>query len=141
MTRRYLLDTCVLSEPVSARPHPLLTARLRENLARCATAAPVWHELWYGACRLPPSRRREALERYLRESVGATLPILPYDDQAARWHAEQRARLAAAGRSAPFVDGQIAAVATAAGRVLVTCNVFHFAGFEELEVVDWRVPD
>jgi len=136
--RGYLLDTCVLSEPVSARPDARLVARLRENLARCATAAPVWHELWYGACRLPPSRRREALERYLRESVGATLPILPYDEEAARWHSEQRARLAAAGRTAPFVDGQIAAVAAAAGRVLVTCNASHFEGFDGLEVVDWR---
>ncbi len=38
----------------------------------------------------------------------ATLPILPYDERAAEWHGEERARLKRSGRIAPFADGQIA---------------------------------
>jgi tRNA(fMet)-specific endonuclease VapC len=98
----------------------------------------VWHELLFGCARLPSSRRRSALESYLEESVRATVPILPYDEAAAAWHARERARLASLGRSAPFTDGQIAAIAAVHKLVLVTANRAYFDGFLDLEIEDWR---
>ena len=64
--------------------------------------------------------------------------MLPYDEAAARWHGEERARLEALGRPAPFVDGQIAAIAHASGLILVTTtNTRDFARFKDLTVENW----
>jgi len=138
VTIRFLLDTNVISEPIRPSPHPGLLDRLREHHNRIATAAPVWNELLFGCQRLPPSRRRDALESYLLLTVRNGVPILPYDWTAAEWHATQRAKLAALGRTPPFVDGQIAAIAKVNHLILVTSNRLHFEVFEELEIQDWK---
>ena len=57
---------------------------------------------------------------------------------AADWHAAERARLTGLGRTPPFVDGQIAAIAHVNGLVLVTANVADFRHFADLSVEDWR---
>jgi tRNA(fMet)-specific endonuclease VapC len=134
---RFLLDTNVLSEPVRARPSPAILARLRRHAHEIATASIVWHELLFGANRLARSRRRSALERYLQEVVLRTLPVLPYDAAAAAWHARERARLEKRGRPAPFVGGQIAAIARVNDLVLVTANPADFRAFEGLAIADW----
>lgn len=84
--------------------------------------------------RLPPSARRQKLERYLEEVLEPALPVLPYDGQAAEWHAAERARLTRAGQMPAFVDGQIAAVAAINGLALATLNLQHFRSFRGLEV-------
>lgn len=137
MTLGYLLDTGIVSAPVSKKPDPAILARLDELGPECAIAAPVWHELTYGCRRLPKSRRRAALEAYLRDVVHGSFPILPYDEAAATWHGEERARLESLGRPAPFVDGQIAAVAHVHGLVLATTNDKDFVRFKGLKVVNW----
>jgi predicted nucleic acid-binding protein len=43
------------------------------------------------------------------------------------------------GRTPPFVDGQIAAIAVTRGLILVTNNVRDFQHFSGLVVVDWRL--
>ena len=137
MTLGYLLDTGIVSAPVSKRPHPAILERLREHGPECAIAAPVWHELTYGCRRLPKGKRRAALEAYLHEVVHGSFPILPYDEPAATWHGGERARLEALGRPAPFVDGQIAAIAHVHGLVLATTNDKDFARFKGLKVENW----
>jgi tRNA(fMet)-specific endonuclease VapC len=137
VTLRYLLDTSVVSEPALASPNARLIHRLEQRAAQCAIASPVWHELVYGAARLSDGRRRAALDYYLQGVVRERLPILPYDTDAAEWHARERARLEAAGRSPPFVDGQIAAIAATRNLILVTANRRDFAAFREVEVADW----
>jgi tRNA(fMet)-specific endonuclease VapC len=107
----YLLDTNVLSEPARPSPNPGVQRRLRETEGTVATASPVWHELWFGCYRLPASRRRTALEKYLLDVIAPHLPVLGYDDAAAAWHASERARLTGEGTPPSFVDGQIAAIA------------------------------
>jgi tRNA(fMet)-specific endonuclease VapC len=138
VTLKYLLDTNVLSEALRPVPDPQVLDRLREHQAEMAIAAVVWHELWYGCRRLPPSKRRTAIETYLRDVVGLTIPILAYDAGAAAWHAEERARLAQAGKPPPFADGQIAAIAATNDLVLVTFNGDDYAAFRDLRVEDWR---
>lgn len=134
---RFLLDTNVISEPLLARPDRKVLEKLRRFSGVVATASLVWHELSFGARRLPPSRRRERLLAYLAEVV-AGLPILPYDQAAAAWHAEERARLERRGTVLGYADGQVAAVARANGLVLVTRNLKHFSPLEGLEVVSWH---
>lgn len=138
MTPRYLLDTNVISAPVSARPDPRVVERLRRFRGELATAAPVLHELLFGAERLPPSIRRARLEAYIEQSVVLSMPVLPYDQAAAAWHAAERARLVRAGLTPPFIDGQIAAIAATTGLTLVTFNRADFQHFQGLRVADWR---
>ena len=137
MTLRYLLDTNVVSSPITKAPDPAIVERLSANGAECAIAAPVWHELVYGCRRLPKGKRRSALETYLAEVVLPSFPILAYDQAAAAWHASERARLESKGRPAPFVDGQIAAIAHVNQLVLVTSNTKDFAAYEALTVENW----
>lgn len=138
MTIRFLLDTNVLSEPVRPFPHPGVLQKLREHRDEVATAALVWHELLYGCERLPPSRKRAAIESYLLRTVRASIPILAYEQAAAQWHAAERARLTAQGKTPPFADSQIAAIARVNNLVLVTSNRSHFEPFEGLEIQDWK---
>jgi tRNA(fMet)-specific endonuclease VapC len=137
VTLRYLLDTNVLSEPVKPFPNPGVLARIQQHRMEVVTAAPVWHEMWFGCHRLAPSARRNKLEDYLGKSLAPFLKLLPYDDRAAEMHAVERARLVGLGKTPSFIDGQIAAIAMVHGLVLVTRNIDHFAGFQGLEVQDW----
>lgn len=143
MTLRYLLDTSIVSAPVSRKPDPAIVERLNEHGAECAIAAPVWHELTYGCRRLQPGKRHSLLEAYLRDVVRNAFANLPYDEAAATWHGEERARLESLGSPAPFVDGQIASIAHVHGLVLVTTNERDFVRFKGLSVENWsrtRLP-
>jgi tRNA(fMet)-specific endonuclease VapC len=97
----------------------------------------VWNELTYGRERLEPGKRKLELEAYLRDVVLKSFPILPYDQEAATWHALERARQERVGRSGPYVDGQIAAIAHVHELILVTANVKDFARFRGLAIEDW----
>ena len=135
---KYLLDTNVVSEPLRPEPDTRTLDRLRDHHGDIALPSLVWHELHCGCARLPRSRRRRAIELYLSDVVSMSFPILDYDRAAAEWHAAQRARLAARGKSPAFVDGQIAGIAATNDLVLVTCNRKDFALFEDLKLEDWR---
>lgn len=114
-----------------------MLARIEEHEGELATCAIVWHELRYGAARLPASKKRRAIETYLEEVVRTAVPILPYDEESASWHARERARLGRRGRPPSAADGQIASIACVNELVLVTANVRDFRRFEGLSVLDW----
>jgi tRNA(fMet)-specific endonuclease VapC len=63
--------------------------------------------------------------------------VLPYDEKSAEWHAVERARLIAEGRTPAFVDGQIAAVAATQGLTLVTLNRADYRNYRGLDLEDW----
>lgn len=134
---KYLVDTNVLSEPLRPTPDAGVLERLQEHSSLLATASVVWNELWFGVECLPTSKRRTAIETYLLETVAPSIPVLPYDAAAARWHAAERARLRAAGSPKPFADGQIAAVARIHDLIVVTRNISDFKAFEGLRVEAW----
>ena len=137
MSLKFLLDTNILSEAIRPVPNEKVAKELERQSGQLATASVVWHELLYGFAALPHGRRRRECERYLELVVGRNIPVLPYDAEAAQWHAHERARLRSVGKSPPFSDGQIAAVAAVNGLVLVTENAIDFAQFRGLRVVDW----
>jgi tRNA(fMet)-specific endonuclease VapC len=139
MKLQYLLDTNVISEPLRPTPNPSVLQHLEEVQDQLAIPAIVWHELWYGCLRLPVSKRRTVIETYLRQVVEVTMLILPYDAAAAEWHAAERARLTAVGKTPPFVDGQIAAIAHTNELALVTFNLSDFQDFIQVQLEDWRV--
>jgi tRNA(fMet)-specific endonuclease VapC len=133
----YLLDSNILSKP--SRPHPnvYVQSRLLAHRHIVCTAALVLHEMCYGLARMPDGRRKQALTRHLEQAVQQRLTILPYDREAAVWHAEERARLAAQGRTPPIIDGQIAAIVMVNRLTLVTRNTNDFADFAGLTVENW----
>lgn len=137
MSLSYLLDTNVVSEPLRPEPNAYVLERLEQYEAEIAIASVVWHELLYGTYRLPPSAKRTAIEAYLNDVVALSFPILPYDPQAAQWHANERARLVSLGKTPPFADGQIAAIARINNLTLVTANTSDFSTFQELQVENW----
>jgi tRNA(fMet)-specific endonuclease VapC len=132
-----LLDTNIASAPVAKKPDANVVRRLARHGPACAISAPVWHELTYGCHRLPAGKRRLALDAYLEDVIRRSFPILPYDEAAATWHGHERARLEALGQPAPYVDGQIAAIAHVHDLVLVTANTKDFARFKGLKLDDW----
>lgn len=137
MSLRFLLDTNAVSEPIRPAPNRRLLNRLSMHTGAMGIAAPTWHELRFGCERLPVSRRRELIEDYLANVVAVEFPILPYDEAAAAWHARDRVRLLALGRTPAFVDSQIAAIASTQGLTLVTANLTDFVDFEDLQAESW----
>jgi len=133
---RYLLDTNTISEPARPSPNRRVLGRLHRHELAIAIAAPVWHELVFGLRRLPPSAKKTRIEGYLFGAL-VDLPILPYDAAAAEWHATERARLGAQGTTIPFLDGQIAAIASVHDCIVVTANVEHFEPFEGIRIENW----
>lgn len=138
MKLRYLLDTNILAEPLRPKPNDQILEHLKRHEEEIAIASVVWHEMWFGCYRLPESTRRAAIEAYLTQVVAPAIPILPYDRAAADWHARERARLGAIGKTPPFADGMIAAVARTNDLTLVTLNADDFQTFNELQCVNWQ---
>ncbi len=138
MTLQFLLDTNILSEPLRPHPNAQVMAQLRQWRHAIAVPAVVWHELWFGCYRLQPSARRNAIEQYLSTVVAGSLPILPYDARAADWHASERARLGTVGKTPPFADGMIAAIARTNDLTLVTFNLDDYYPFDGLRITDWQ---
>ena len=137
MSIRYLLDTNVLSEPIKSHPDEHTITSLSDHDGELATCSVVWHELSFGAARMAASKKRSAIEAYLEDVVRSVLPILPYDQEAATWHAKERARLSKRGRPPSAADGQIAAIASINDLIVVTANVKNFRRFKDLVVEDW----
>ncbi len=136
MSLKYLLDTNVVSEPLRPKPQRGVIRKLSRHEDEIAIPSVVWHELRFGMERLPRSRRREVIERYLDEVVVASIPILDYDRAAAEWHAHERARLTGHGETPPFADGQIASIAVVNSLTLVTFNDADFRRFHELKITN-----
>jgi tRNA(fMet)-specific endonuclease VapC len=135
-TVTWLLDTNVVSEAARPAPDAGVMANLTRYEGELAIAAPVWHELRYGWLRMPAGQRRDAIGRFVQEVAGQ-LPILPYDAASARIHAELRTLRESQGKTLPFVDGQVAAIAIAQGITLVTRNTPDFAKLPGLRMVNW----
>ncbi len=133
----YLLDTNILSEPAKKNPDSNVMQRFEELDGQFATSAIVWHELNYGCATLPDSKRKAALQSYLSTLANNGLPILPFDHDAAEWFAQQRADLKACGKTAAYVDGEIAAVAAVNNLTLVTRNTDDFQFFDGLVIENW----
>lgn len=132
----FLLDTNVFAAISQRKPDRGVERAFKKHVAELVTASLVVHEMWFGIERLPRSRRRTELERFMTEVVGG-VRVLPYGERAARWHALERARLTASGRPPPFLDAQIAAVAAVNDATIVSANAAHFDPFEGLRVENW----
>jgi predicted nucleic acid-binding protein len=116
-------DTNVLSEPLRPRPEPRVLSWLAEHSDELAITTITVGELLYGARRLPPGKRRNALISAIESLIASAADrILPYDEQAAQHYAALRARREAVGRSVSVEDTMIAAICLAGGHDIATRN-------------------
>ena len=141
MSINFLLDTNVLSELLRPNPNGAVLEKFEFYRAEISIASIVWHELLFGCYRLAKSKKRDAIESFLLDVVAPSIPVIPYNQNAAHWHAQERARLVARGQTPSFADGQIAAVAKVNDLILVTFNESDFKFFSDLQIQDWRHAD
>lgn len=132
----WLLDTNILSEACKPQPNAQVLELMNRYKLEFCTAAPVWHELRFGWLRMPDGQRKDKIGRYIQQVVSA-IAVLPYDEAAARIHANIRRECEQMGLVLSFVDGQIASIAMAHGLTLVTRNLKDFENIQGLRVVSW----
>ena len=132
----YLLDTNIISELIKPEPNSNVLRQFKLLQNELSISSVVWHELRFGWLKMPDSKRKQAIGIFIHDVV-SLLPILPYDSQAARIHAEVRIAAQKNGQSLPFADGQIAAIAMAQGLSLVTRNTKDFKEISGLRLVNW----
>lgn len=126
-----LLDTDVLSALMATRPDPRVVAWLdRRPAISVWTSAVTVYEIRFGIDRLPPGRRRDALDAafaaFLAEDIEGR--VVPLDGAAAASAGAVAARLGSAGRSIEIRDAMIAGIALARRATLATRNVGRFGG-------------
>src|SRR5581483_4514100 len=91
-------------------------------------------ELWHGVERATPAYR-STRESYLRALIGA-LPIVPYTEQTAFYHARLWAELESSGKMIGPYDLIVAATALERKSVLATFNKRHFANVKGLKIIE-----
>ena len=125
----YLLDTNVVSEWVKLHPNANVVAWLAAAdeeevfLSVCTLA-----ELRFGIALMPPGRRRERLDVWLRGDLQARFEgrIIPIDPAIADAWGVVNARGRKSGRSLDVMDGLIAATAEVYSLTVVTRDARDF---------------
>ncbi len=137
---RYLLDTCVLSELVKREPdsHVLRWLEAR-NAHELFISAMTWGELLRGVSRLPRSKRRSELTKWLEQlKIGFESRILAFDQSVAEAWAQMTAQAETQGKPMAAFDSIIAATARANECKLVTRNARDFAHSGVEAINPWR---
>jgi tRNA(fMet)-specific endonuclease VapC len=129
----FLLDTNIISYWMR---NDLIVIGNIENHAPAELAMPAISlaEILYGIEK-SPVRKRERTTKIRR--IAEQMEIIPFDKRSAPKYAKIRATLEKAGRMIGERDMQIAAIAIATHRVMVTHNVSEFQRIEKLRVEDW----
>ncbi|HYR11157.1 MAG TPA: PIN domain-containing protein, partial [Longimicrobium sp.] len=124
---RFLLDTNVLSEPVSARPDARVSTWMDEQPAEeFAISVASFAEIWKGIVPLGHGRRRALLTRWV-DSLPDQFSgrVLSVDAAISSEWGRLTAEVKAKGRSTDFVDLLLVATALVLGLTIVTRNVRH----------------
>jgi tRNA(fMet)-specific endonuclease VapC len=97
---------------------------------------PAIAEIAYGIERLPPSRRRTALQERL-DLLRSQLPRCPWTDEVSEAFGRIKAALEKRGQRIEDLDAAIAAHAAATGATLVTANTGQMARIPGLRIENW----
>ncbi len=130
----YLFDTDTLSNLMKKSPPISLVNRMRSVPVREQfTSSITLGELIFGARKKGSSRLLAEIHRL----VTSSLPILPFDADAATRYGEVRADLEAHGLRIEEPDLRIASIALVQGLTVVTGNLRHFNRVPNLPVDNW----
>ena len=136
----FLLDTNVISEAMKTRPNAGVLAWLAESDEDSVFVSVVTiTELRYGIERLITGRRRDRLDRWLRNDLTSRFGerILPIDLEIADACGRLVARSESLGRPIEPRDAFIAATAEVRGLILVTRNASDFEATVKTIVTPW----
>jgi predicted nucleic acid-binding protein len=125
-----VLDTNVVSEAMRPSPNRAVVTWLDEQETSTLFLTTVTvAEVHYGLCVLSEGKRRRSLEDgFARILTGAFEGrILSFDEPAAREYGKVMSQCRERGRPLGILDGQIAAIARAAGFGVATRNTRDFA--------------
>ena len=123
---KYLLDTCVISELVKAKPSKKVASWVTKNEeANFYLSSLTFGELYKGISKLPDSKRREKLSLWIEQDLKDRFAgkILNIDLLVAKTWGEIQGASEAAGNPMPAIDGLIAATALTYDLTVVTRNV------------------
>jgi predicted nucleic acid-binding protein len=130
------VDTNVLSETSRKRPDPKVIRWLARHGSRLRMPTVVLAELRYGIEKLPASRQRTELERWLaRLTASFEGRLLPFDEKAAEAHGRLRARLKQLGKPMNAPDSYVAGIAISLGMPVATRNQTDFE-HAQVELID-----
>ncbi len=128
----YMLDTDTVSFALRGVEPVVLELRSHKPSELCASSI-TFAELWFGA-----NRRRSIRLNRLLDTFFATVPVLPFDADAAKAFGHVGAALARLGTPIGQLDTLIAAHALALDLVLVTSNTKHFSHVKGLRTENWN---
>ena len=123
---KYLLDTCVISELVKAKPSKKVASWVTKNEeANFYLSSLTFGELYKGISKLPDSRRRKKLSQWIEQDLKNRFAgkILDIDLTVARTWGEIQGASESAGSPIPAIDSLIAATALTHDLTVVTRNV------------------
>ncbi|MDO5653200.1 MAG: PIN domain-containing protein [Brachymonas sp.] len=124
---RWLLDTCVLSEPLRFRPDQGVTEWLQAHARHGCVAAVSFGEVQYGLACLPQGVKRNQIQAWaVQLAQQFEGRVLDSDEAVWKNFGELKASLKAIGRMQDALDMVIAATALTYGLTLVTRNTRHF---------------
>ena len=132
--KKYLLDTCVVSDYVKGEPGT------RAHLAKIsplyvALSSVTVMEIYYGLYKNPDRARK--IEKVLMDFIDA-VDVIPFAAKEAKHAAMVRSWLEEQGKPIGPYDIQIAGAAIANDCILVTSNTREFKRLPELTLENWR---
>jgi predicted nucleic acid-binding protein len=136
----YLLDTNVVSEIPKPRPNAGVLRWLDQtDEDKIFLSVVTIAELRRGIERLPPGRRRRALDDWFRNELRPRFEgrLLPVDAEVAETCGKLMATCEASGRTMELADALIAATTEVHNLALVTRNVSHFQASVKHFVTPW----
>lgn len=124
---RYIIDTNVVSEPLSKFPNEKVETWLSQNASGSYISAITVEELMRGVARLPEGRKKRILSHAIEEAISKfDNRIVSFDLDQARMCGEIEGAAEAEGNNFDLGDYIIAAAAKTKSLTVVTRNVKHF---------------
>lgn len=135
----YLLDTCVISEFIKAKPDAAVLRWIAEMHEQSLYLSAITvAEIQRGIAKLPKSKRKNELTTWFMDVLAQfDGRILSFDGKAALFWGNQLAKLEQAGRKMPAIDAFIASIAASQQMRLVTRNSADFKYFPIETVNPW----
>ncbi|MGD1919710.1 MAG: hypothetical protein ACFCAD_12940 [Pleurocapsa sp.] len=69
---KYLIDTNILSEPLKPKPNKAVIDKMQFHFSELAIASVTWHEILFACYKLPVSKKRDKIEKYLKQLISLT---------------------------------------------------------------------
>lgn len=128
--KRYLLDTCVISDARTSANAGLLSWLKDADADALYLSAITVGEIAWGIERLPSGKKRTTLERWLRDDILKTFTgrVLPVDLDVVETWGRVRAKAERHGNNTDSLDTLVAAIAIHHDLIIVTRNEKDFAG-------------